>query len=167
MAIAKVKEYYPSLMTSEYKVGEYYLFVRHNTYTGYKISEDKKLFMEKTEVGGLMPDEERAGLIPDNGADLMVGGLEPDNGEEEVKIGGLIPDNEISKLSNADFSKYSINESEHGDWKYEVGRVIGVNESDAKIYVQFAETKEGYCHVYKTEYSSELFDLREKFLTRK
>lgn len=162
--MAQVKEYYPSLTITDYKLGEVCMFIRNTTYASKEITKEHKNYISEETLGGLAPDEEKGGLAPDNVASSVVGGLAPDDGSDVTANGGLAPDKEIAESKKNDLAAYNKKKKVFGNHSYEAGRIIGINKDDSKLYVQFADTKEGFCHIFKAGISSDSFDLMDKLI---
>lgn len=163
--MTKIKDYYPSLLIGEYELGHFYMFIRNVEIDEKKISDKQKEYIVKEKGGfildcgksGFILDENKitkgkSGFILDNGSetDDGVGGFKKDDGR-------IVPDERL-------FEEYDSATKRYAQFSYEAGRIIGVNEEDGKIYVQFKDTKEGYCHIFKTGVSSGQFDLIDKMI---
>ena len=162
--MAQVKEYYSSLTITDYKLGDVCMFIRNTTYASKKISEEHKNYISEELQGGLAPDEEKGGLAPDVVGNAMVGGLAPDDGKDVDAQGGLAPDVNANGSTKTDLSVYNKKKKVYGIHSYEAGRIIGINKADSKLYVQFADTQEGYCHIFKAGISSDSFDIMDKLI---
>lgn len=162
--MAQVKEYYPSLTISDYKLGEFYMFIRNTTYDSKKITEKHMNYFSEETKGGLAPDGEQGGLAPDGVGSTLEGGLAPDDGTDEIEKGGLEPDVEVSGSSKGEFSTFNKKKKVFGNHSYEAGRIIGINKEESKLYVQFEDTKEGFCHIFKAGISSDGFDMMDKLI---
>lgn len=167
--MAQVKEYYPSLSINEYKLGEFCMFIRNTTFSSKKIGDQHKEYISNKlsgdKEGGLEADwEDEGGLAPENMSSDTEGGLEPDTGNVSSKEGGLERDTTGKDTSTETFDKYNKKRKKYGLFSYEAGRIIGVNKKDNKIYVQFAETEKGYCHIFKAGIPSDQFDRIDKLI---
>lgn len=162
--MAQVKEYYSSLTISDYKLGEFCMFIRNTTYDSKKITEKHMNYISKETVGGLAPDEEKGGLAPDVAGSTLVGGLAPDDGTNTIEKGGLAPDTGAAGASKGEFATFNKKKKVFGNHSYEVGRIIGINKEESKLYVQFEDTKEGFCHIFKAGISSDSFDMMDKLI---
>lgn len=163
--MAKIKEYYPSLTTSEYKLGEYYMFIRNWKYHAKKIGNEQKKYISEIPKGGLALDpEEEGGLALDNGEITEEGGLAIDTDEVGVEPGGLALDFGDEVSSSEVFENLNKKKKVYADFSYEAGRILGINKNDAKLYVQFANTEPGYCHIFKAGLPSDDFDIIERLI---
>lgn len=163
----KVKEYYPSLVTSEYKLGEFYMFVRNITFLETKISDNYVTDIERTkETSGFDEDKKvQPGFIEDcDETGEAMTGFDVDSDRTEYMTGGLDKEDEI--VLEKSFDTYKKYRKCYGKYRYEVGKIIGVNETDGKIYVKFEDTRDGYCHVFKTGIASDQFDMIDKLVQK-
>ena len=156
--MANIKEYYPSLLISEYKLGNYYMFIRNTNISEKEIDKSSgERFVE--EKGGFALDTENASKKGGFALDI-------DNVETVGKTGGFALDKEDNNVSNIDSSEYNKKKKVYGHFSYEVGYVIGINEKESKIYVQFADTSENCCHIFKAGIPSDKFDMLDRDIQR-
>lgn len=161
----QVNEYYPSLLARGYQLGEVYMFIRHKDVSAKKLSECAGLEEEK---GKLILDKSEGGLVLDR-VDSGKGKLVLDTGEVEYSSGKLVKDNgqmkeNVGFIENNGLEKYEKYTKLLGKYRYEAGRIIGIDEENEKIYVQFLDTPENWCHIFKTAISSERFDVLDKWM---
>ena len=117
------------------------------------------------EKGGFALDEEKGGFALDTKKAGEKGGFALDTGVETIeKKGGFALDREEQNISNANFDEYNKKKKVYGCFSYEAGRIIGINETDSKIYVQFEDTAENYCHIFKAGIPSDRFDIIDKYI---
>lgn len=169
--MAKIKEYYPSLVTDEYELGQFYMFNRNNKIAAKKISDNHRAYIVETKggevepAGGFAIDDGKGGFALDKGDKKGKGGFAIDDGTKtESVIGGFRLDSGSVISETEAFESFAKKTKSYGHYTYEAGRIIGINEEDSKIYVQFSDTKDGYCHIFKTGIPSNSFDLIDRII---
>ena len=63
-----------------------------------------------------------------------------------------------------EFELYNKKQKVYGNYSYDVGRIIGIDKKHSKLYVQFGDTSEDCCHVFKAGIPTDYFDIIDKLI---
>ena len=173
----EIKEYYPSLSVKDYELGKCYMFIRNLNHQEKKIPKNVKKVGNMKESGGLELEGGKGGFdLEDRRPTGARGGSEidkqslplKDKGTGQSEKGGLDLDFEKNPSSvTPEYREMDAKKKRFAIYSYEIGKVIGINEDDEKIYVQFEDTSKDSCHVFKTGISSQQFDIIDSLIREK
>ena len=167
-----IKEYYPSLATSEYEPETFVMFIHNADKSLEKAIEPKHakyinlnassgaggLGLDKKSNGGLGRDDHKKG----KGKGGL--GLDTDTVTESA-TGALGLDNNTA-VGAISFDKYKSLAKKYASFIYEAGFIIGVNPGEGRLYVQFADTPADKIHIFATGVSSDGFDVMDKCIQK-
>lgn len=168
-AVSKIMEYHPSLVIDDYELGSFCMFIRNLDIGSVKMPEDTQGAKQKNGDGKIK-------VIGTQDGQITVVSQKKEQGKIKVvlhgedttdeKNGGRVTVYTNEKEGVRPFDDYTSQKKQYAGFSYEAGYIIGINKQASKLYVQFSDTEENDCYIYKAGMPSSEFDRIDRLIQK-